>query len=247
MVGIDLEGQRKTFSIGGHFFDPLKLLDPWRLAKGKSSPFMRALGAGFTGSDWADRPFTGAKELITTGKTIKKSPYQEKEGAAWRLPSTIVNQIINMQPIQVGQFIRYFQGEADGLTALMSSVGAPVHTAWKPRITTAIIRVQDEDPVFDQVEALVEQDLLKMGPPARSFVIDGVSQRLTADDYDYYLKESSRLARPRIRGILDSNLSQDRKIDKIESVIRNKRRRVRSKIKRRTRLERRKVPGRVSR
>ena len=86
-----------------------------------------------------------------------------------------------------------------------------------------------------------------MGPPARSFVIDGASQRLTAEDYDYYLKESSRIARPRIKGILDSSLSQDRQIDKIESVIRNARRRIRSKIKRRTRLEQRKVPGRVSR
>ena len=86
-----------------------------------------------------------------------------------------------------------------------------------------------------------------MGPPARSFVIDGVSQRLTSDDYNYYLEESSRIARPRIQRILDSDLSQDRKIDKIESVIRNARRRIRSKIKRRTRLEQRKVPGRVSR
>lgn len=86
-----------------------------------------------------------------------------------------------------------------------------------------------------------------MGPPARSFVIDGVSQRLTAEDYDYYLKESTRIAHPRIKRILDSNLSQDRKIDKIESVIRNARRRIRSKIKRRTRLEQRKVSRRVSR
>ncbi len=129
----------------------------------------------------------------------------------------------------------------------MSSAGAPLHTAWKPRITTPIVRARDADPVYDQVETFVEQGLLKMGPPARSFIIDGVSQRLAADDYEYYLEESSRLARPRIQRIMDSDLRQDRKIDKIESVVRNARRRIRSKIKRRIRLEQRKVPGPVSR
>ncbi|MBU0959725.1 MAG: hypothetical protein KKB31_07300, partial [Nanoarchaeota archaeon] len=136
MLGIDTEGQRKTFSLGGHFFDPLKLVDPFRLAKGKASPIMRVAGALFTGSDWADRPFTGTREFVKTGKTVKKSVHQEKEAGVDRLPALVVNQVVNMQPIQVGHFIRYMQGEEDGLTALAHSMGAATHTAWPPRIET---------------------------------------------------------------------------------------------------------------
>ncbi|MBI9075336.1 MAG: hypothetical protein JEZ02_07995 [Desulfatibacillum sp.] len=50
-----------------------------------------------------------------------------------RIPATVVNQVVNMLPVQVGYTIRYFGGEEDGLFALMLSAGASVHTAWPHR------------------------------------------------------------------------------------------------------------------
>ncbi|RLC19850.1 MAG: hypothetical protein DRH56_10850, partial [Deltaproteobacteria bacterium] len=64
MLGIDTEGQRKTFSIGGHFSDPLKLIEAWRLSKGKGPPGTRIAGALGTGTDWAGRPFTGVSAML---------------------------------------------------------------------------------------------------------------------------------------------------------------------------------------
>jgi hypothetical protein len=190
MLGIDTEGQRMTFSLGGHFFDPLKLIDPPRLIKHKGSPLTRIIGAIGTGSDWAERPFTGVMELFKTGKTIKKSAYQEREGAYNRLPATVVNQVIGMQPIQVGHLIRYMQGEEDGLTAMMHSMGAAVHKAWAPRLETPIVEAKEgEDAAYAMVKGLIDKDILKMGPPSRHMLINNVSHEMTRDQYDKYLED----------------------------------------------------------
>jgi hypothetical protein len=136
-LGIDIDGNKKVASIVGHFADPLKLQDPARLAKGKASPLARIAMSAGTQSDYADRPFTGLKEWIETGgpfggRTIKKSRYNDKE-QFWNqaIPMTI-NQIISMQPIQMGYLIKYLQGEEDGLSALLSSSGMHISTSYKP-------------------------------------------------------------------------------------------------------------------
>jgi len=233
MLGVDTEGQRKTFSLGGHFFDPLKLIDPFRLVKHKGSPFVRAASAAFSGSDWAERPFTGIKEFVTTGKTIKKSAFQEKVGGLNRLPSVVVNQVVNMQPIQVGHFIRYMQGEEDGLTAIMHSMGAATHTAWGPRLETPIIAAEKgPDPVMDVINEMLKNETLNMGPPSRYLNINGVNQKMSREQYDKYLEESSTIARRKLAGIINSRRSDEWKARKIRAVIRNARKRIRGKIKR---------------
>ena len=134
-LGMEIEDdKRKTFSIVGHFADPLKLVSPDRLIKGKGSPAIKLAEAGFSGSDWAERPFTSVEELLETGKTIKKSRFQKKEELITRLPSYIVNQTISMQPIQVGYLLKWLQGEEDGLSAILSSAGAHVSNAWIPDV-----------------------------------------------------------------------------------------------------------------
>jgi len=237
MLGIDTEGQRMTFSLGGHFFDPLKLIDPPRLIKHKGSPLMRLIGAFGTGTDWAERPFTGVRELVKTGKTIKKSAYQEKEGAYNRLPATVVNQVINMQPIQLGHFIRYMQGEEDGLTALMHSAGAAVHKAWRPRLETPIVQAKgEEDRVFDAIKDLVNRDILSMGPPSRHMIINGISHRMTREQYEKYLEDSSAIVRRKLSRTIASirwnRMSDARKIKVIASIIKNARKKIRNRIKR---------------
>ncbi len=236
MLGVDTEGRRKTFSIGGHFFDPLKLIDPWRLIKAKGSPATRVAGAVMSGSDWAGRPFTGARELAATKKTVKKSAYQETEGAFDRLPATVVNQVTNMQPIQVAHLIRYMQGEEDGLTALMHSMGAATHTAFRPRIETPVIRKKTgPDPVYNAISDLVNRDVLKMGPPSKSVVINGISTRMTPAQYYEYMEKSSAIVRRKLAGEVRGGgwqkMSDRRRIKLINSVVRNARRRIRGRIK----------------
>ncbi|MBU2552267.1 MAG: hypothetical protein KKB20_27900, partial [Proteobacteria bacterium] len=237
LLGIDTGGERMTFSLGGHFFDPLKMLDPFSLAKGKASPIMRAAGALFTGSDWAERPFTGVAELATTGKTIKQSPYDEKEGELNRLPSTLVNQIVNMQPIQVGHFIKYLQGEEDGLSGLLRSAGAHVHQAWKPKLETPIMPAKSgPDPAMKEIERLKDKGLLPMEPPSRFVMIAGISMQMTREQYDDYLARSSDLARRKLADLVESpewqKMSDERKAWIMSRIIKNARKLTRGKVKR---------------
>jgi hypothetical protein len=235
MLGIDLEGQRKTFSLGGHFWDFLRLLDPWRLIKGKASPMARALGAGFSGSDFADRPFTGVKELVTTGRTVKKSAYAPTEGGFDRLPATVVNQVINMQPIQMGQFLRYLQGEEDGLTALLHSAGAHVGTAWRPRTIAPIAALPGAEAVAAEITRLGAAGVLAMGPPAKTLTVGGISRSLSRAQYDDYVRRSSQAAATRLQTLITSPgyraMSDARRAEKVRAIIERARQRARRPIR----------------
>ncbi len=244
-LGVDTEGQRKTFSLGGHFFHPLKLLAPMRLAKGKGSPVTKVFGALSTGTDWADRPFTGVKELVSEGKTIKGSAYEPVEGEFNRLPSVVVNQVVSMQPIQVGHFLRYLAGEQDGLSALLLSMGAYVHTAWKPRVVTPIKDTGEAPGAFREVARLHEAGHLTMGPPSKHFTINGVSHELTREQYDRYLTESSDKAAARLAkstaGARWARFTPEQKAEIVAKVVKASRRRVRQKLKREILREKRRA------
>lgn len=235
-LGIDLEGKRKVFPMGGHFFDPLKLFDPPRLIKGKGSPLMRAGEALMGGTDWAERPFTGTAEFLTTGKTIKDSRYAEKEGSYDRLPATIVNQIINMQPVQVGYFLKWLQGEEDTLSAMLLSAGVGVHNAWSPRVTGPI--ATGDDPVSAEIERLTKEDLLHMGPPSSTVTIGGVPQKLDREAYADYVRRSSERVKAKLLPLVQSErwgkITPEQQAEIIHDVITSSRKKVRGSIKRRT-------------
>ncbi|WP_051327544.1 DEAD/DEAH box helicase family protein [Desulfatibacillum aliphaticivorans] len=235
MLGIETEG-RKTFSIGGHFFDPLKLIDPPRLIKGKASPLGRAGEAVMTGTDWAERPFTGLGEFIATGKTRKDSPFDEKKGFWNRLPATVVNQVTNMQPVQVGYMIRYFAGEEDGLSALMLSAGASIHTAWAPRERMPVTRAESkEDQVYEALEDLADKEMLRLGPPSGRITVGGVPYKMSREQYLDYLERSSSLARSRITELMATarwnRMSDEAKAAAVEKIIKSARSKVRGKMK----------------
>lgn len=242
-LGIDLEGNRKTFSVGGHFLDPLKALDPFKLAKGKASPAMRALGAGFSGTDWADRPFTGAAEFLRTGQTIKQSPYEPVEGGLNRLPAALVNQVINMQPIQVGQFLRYLQGEEDGLSALLHSAGMHVHTAWRAPAKEPVALAVLERAAADELRRLQRTGALAMGPPGRAVVVAGVPQRLGQAEYAAFVQRASELAAPRLAALVNSpgyqGWSDEQRAQKVRAIIENARHKARRPLRREIKKERR--------
>jgi len=233
MMGVDPE-QRTTFSIGGHFFDPLKMIAPFKLMKGKGSPVWRIGDALFSGSDWAERPFTSISELAATGKTVKKSFHQPKEGELSRLPSIVVNQITNMQPIQVGHAIRYWQGEEDALTALLQSSGAMVHKAWKPYMETPIAGKSGPDLLMDVITDLKDKNVLKMGPPAKILTIQGKQYQLTPKQYKQYVDDSTALTRRRLEPKVEAinEMPDARKSKLIETVVLDSRKTIAGRIKR---------------
>jgi len=235
-LGIETEG-RKTFSLGGHFFDPLKLLDPARLVKAKASPLGRAGEALLTGTDWAERPFTGARDLFLTGKTRKDSPFEETEGFWNRLPATAANLATNMQPVQAGYMIRYFAGEEDGLSALMLSAGASIHTAWEPRQTMPVTREESgDDPVYEALEDLTEKGALRMGPPSGRVTVGGVPHKMSRDEYRDYLEKSSALARRKIAALMATGgwnrMTDEAKGAAVEKIIQAARGKARGRMKR---------------
>ena len=132
-LGVDVpKDERKIFSVVGHFADFLRMMDPESLVKGKMSPVMRVAGALGTKTDYRQRPYTGFSELLETGQTVKSSYHQPTETFFNALPSILLAQARDIQPIQVGYLLKYLQGEEDGLTALLSSGGAHMKTAWAP-------------------------------------------------------------------------------------------------------------------
>jgi hypothetical protein len=58
-------------AIGGHFFDPLKVMSIDQLIKGKSSPLVRWIESGFTGSDWRDVPFQGVTDWLKQHRQVR--------------------------------------------------------------------------------------------------------------------------------------------------------------------------------
>jgi len=236
-LGIDLEGKRKTFSIGGHFFDPLKLVDPPRLIKHKGSPIVRVGEALKSGTDWRERPFVSATELLTGKKTVKASPYEAKEQFLNRLPATIVNQIVNLQPVQVGYWLRYLQGEEDALSALLQSAGMHMHTAWPPKLEGPITPAQEGDPVFDAIQDLIKSEALHMGAPSRRITAAGIPRKLTAAQYKEYLQESSDIVRRRLKDLIGSDRwsrkTPEQRAAIIEKVVKSARKRARQKLKKR--------------
>jgi hypothetical protein len=132
-LGVDVpKDERKIFSVVGHFADFLRMMDPESLIKGKFSPVMRVAGSLGTKTDYRQRPYTGFAELLETGKTIKKSYHQPTETFFSALPSIVLAQARDIQPIQLGYLLKYIQGEEDGLTALLSSAGAHMKAAYAP-------------------------------------------------------------------------------------------------------------------
>jgi hypothetical protein len=135
VLGVDIpDNQRKTFSIVGHFADPLKILDIDRLIKSKGSPIVRIADNLLSGTDWAKRPYTGVSELVRTHKTIKKSRYQKTENVLNRLPSAIIGSAKGALPIQANELISYLMGEQDGWSSLFTSAGAHVSNTYTPDI-----------------------------------------------------------------------------------------------------------------
>ena len=144
-------GQRKYFSVLGHFRDPIKfIVHPVKSAKHKASILGSLVLEALTGTDWAGRGFTTTSELLgiddkgtykTSGKRSDGSTYEEgdpKGGqlagktVSWgnrgaleysQLPSFMISQAKGVTPIQNQNLMAYLAGEMDGFDALTKSIG----------------------------------------------------------------------------------------------------------------------------
>ncbi|MEW5736362.1 MAG: hypothetical protein AB1921_16065, partial [Thermodesulfobacteriota bacterium] len=220
--------------LGGHFYDPLKLVDPAALIKHKGSPFVRAMDALFTGTDWAERPYTGAAEFLKTGKTVKESRYLEKTQFWSRLPATVVNVFSQMQPVQVGYALAWLRGEEDGLTSLLRSSGAMVGTAYPPR-EKAAVRTEN-GAVSSALSDLADKGLFTMGPPSGTVTVHGIPMKMTRAQYEAYAAEAGRIAEQKIARLIGTArwraMDDGEKAEALEKIVKSARRKARQKAKR---------------
>ncbi len=151
-------GQRKYFSVLGHFRDPVKFIaHPVKSAKHKSSVLGGFVLEALTGTDWAGRGFTTFSELLgiddkgtyeRSGKRSDGSTYEEgdpKGGqlagqtVSWgnrgaleysQMPSFLISQGKGTSPIQMQNLIGFLAGEMDGFDAVTKSVGLMTATTY---------------------------------------------------------------------------------------------------------------------
>jgi len=151
------KGERKYWSIFGHFKDPIRwLTTPVKILKHKGSVLGRMGSEAWEGADWRGRPFTTFPELIGVdrqGEVYEKATDKHEIGdpkggqlagqfvkygrstgelSPSQLPSFILSQIKGIQPIQAQQLIAFSIGEIDGFAAVAKSLGLRVSRYKEP-------------------------------------------------------------------------------------------------------------------
>ena len=232
-LGQDLpEGERKVFSVAGHFLDPVKIIDLDRLWINKGSPLMKIYGALREGRDYAGRPFTGKGEFLATGKTVGKSYFEPVENFWDRLPATIVNTTLAMQPIQVQALLQGLRGEEDALTALLQAGGVHMQKAFAAPETLAV-RTENKA-VLDEMKRLTASGAFTMGPPGRHYARGGIPMTMTPAQYRAYMEESARIAEPRLKRYVEApgwaQLSDEKKAKAFKKVIESARKKAKVKV-----------------
>ena len=152
-------GERKYFSLIGHFRDPIKFMSsPLRSAVHKGSVFTSIALNAITGTDWSDRPFTDVEEFwsgmggrVMAGpggnvrlggtdrfRTVK--PWRGSEGPVTydNLLSFLIYQGRSAAPIQVQQAMGFMQGEIAGFDAITKSLGMMTSTTYPKKKTFSL-------------------------------------------------------------------------------------------------------------
>ena len=61
-----------------------------------------------------------------------------------------------------------------------------------------IVKRKGKDPVYDELVRMLEQGDSLPGPPSRTFFFGGVKQKMSDEQFDFYLDRASERARPRL-------------------------------------------------
>jgi hypothetical protein len=137
LLGVDTTGKDPVLSWGGHFFDPLKVMSIDQLIKGKSSPLVRWIESGFTGSDWRDVPFQGVTDWLEAAQTgkieggalTKRSRFDDVTNFWNRMPAWMAYNLTGTLPIFAQETARYLMGEHDFLSSLAKAGGLHISNA----------------------------------------------------------------------------------------------------------------------
>ena len=136
-LGISTKGASPYANlVAGHFADPLKLLNPVKLIKGKISPFARALDeVMWSQTDYRGVPFKTTGEFaegVLKGDfgTTKASPYELKEDSISTILPTLIHVGKSMLPIPIQGTMKFLEGESDGLSAVFQAAGIHKGTGW---------------------------------------------------------------------------------------------------------------------
>jgi len=139
---IDIDpGTRYMFNLPGFMIAPLRLFELGRFLSAKGSPLVRVITPYISGQDWRDRPYKSVSDLKKSVQhpdrksslSLVKGTRDENPRDISQFPAIFMANIRDAQPLQVGQMLRWLQGEEDGLTATIKSLGVDFTVARDPR------------------------------------------------------------------------------------------------------------------
>lgn len=133
-------GNRYMFNLPGFMIAPLRLFEIGRFLSAKGSPLLRMTIPYVTGQDWRDRPYKSVGDLVdaarhpnrATSKELVRGTRDENPQSISQFPAITLANIRDMQPLQIGQLLRWAQGEEDGITAAIKSLGVDFTVARDP-------------------------------------------------------------------------------------------------------------------
>jgi hypothetical protein len=139
---IDIEpGTRYMFNLPGFMIAPLRLFELGRFIAAKGSPLVRVITPYVSGADWRDRPYKSVGDLKKSvdhldrksSRSLVKGTRDENPRDISQFPAILMANVRDAQPLQIGQMLRWLQGEEDGLTATIKSLGVDFTVARDPR------------------------------------------------------------------------------------------------------------------
>jgi len=148
-TGQKTEGERKYFSIIGHFVDPIKFaLSPVKSAHHKGSILYSTVYEAMSGGDWRGQEFTTIPELLGMDeKGVYKKTGLPKGGKLTgsltsrkkstgsigyeQIPSYAAHRARSVLPIQIQEALKFIQGDADGWDTVLRGLGAHASSGYK--------------------------------------------------------------------------------------------------------------------
>ena len=149
--------ERIMFSLAGYMIAPLRLFEIGRFFAAKGSPFVRVMEPFISGEDWRGRPYKTLSDLWNSyqfpdrpsSKGFVKGAREQNPRDVSQFPAITAAAFRDMQPLQIGQMLRWLQGEQDGILTAAKSLGLEFSVARDPRVAFK---------QFQKIEALSREE-----------------------------------------------------------------------------------------
>ncbi len=104
-----------------------------------------------------------------------------------------------------------------------------------PAAVLPITKAKGKDRVYEAMQEMAAQGILRTAPPSRSVEIAGTPFKMTMEQYGRYLEKTSEIARKRLLPLVDSaqweTMSDKRKSDAVSRIVASARKGIRQRIK----------------